>query len=109
MADGTFALAGLRVFGNGGGKAPSEVKSLSLKRSETDRCVVDLNWPKIPEAVGYNIRYGTSKDKLYQNYQVLGSEKLTIRSLNAQQKYYFTIDAFNESGITKGKNIIELN
>ena len=108
MADGTFALAGLRVFGNDGGKAPSEVKSLSLKRSATDRCVVDLNWPKIPGALGYNIRYGISKDKLYQNYQVLGTEQVTIRSLNAQQKYYFTIDAFNESGITKGKSIIEL-
>jgi len=109
MADGTFALAGLRVFGNGGGKTPIEVKSLSLKRLETDRCVVDINWPKTTGAVGYNIRYGTGKDKLYQNYQVLGTEKVTIRSLNAQQKYYFTIDAFNENGITKGKSIIELN
>jgi len=109
MADGVFALAGLRVFGNGAGKAPSEVKSLSLKRSETDRCVVEVSWPKIPGTVGYNIRYGTSKDKLYQNYQVLGTEKVTIRSLNALQKYYFTIDAFNENGITKGKRIIELN
>jgi hypothetical protein len=109
MADGVFALAGLRVFGNGAGKAPSEVKSLSLKRSETDRCVVEVSWPKIQGTVGYNIRYGTSKDKLYQNYQVLGTEQVTIRSLNAQQKYYFTIDAFNENGITKGKRIIELN
>jgi hypothetical protein len=108
MADGTFALAGLRVFGNGGGKAPSEVKSLSLKRSETDRCVVEVSWPKIPGIVGYNIRYGTSKDKLYQNYQVLGTEQVTIRSLNAQQKYYFTIDAFNENGITKSTSITEL-
>ena len=109
MADGTFALAGLRVFGNGGGKAPSEVKNLSLKRSETDRCVVEVSWPKIPGATGNNIRYGTSKDKLYQNYQVLGTEQVTIHSLNAQQKYYFTIDAFNENGITKGTSIIELN
>ncbi|MFY9153582.1 MAG: family 43 glycosylhydrolase [Prolixibacteraceae bacterium] len=109
VPSGTFALAGLRVFGNGGGKAPSEVKNLSLKRSETDRCVVDINWAKVPGAVGYNIRYGTSKDKLYQNYQVIGTETLTIRSLNALQKYYFTIDVFNGSGITKGKNIIELN
>ena len=108
VPSGTFALAGLRVFGNGGGKAPSEVKNLSLKRSETDGCVVDINWTKISGVVGYNIRYGTSKDKLYQNYQVLGTEKVTIRSLNALQKYYFTIDAFNENGITKGKTIIEL-
>ncbi len=109
MADGTFALAGLRVFGNGGGKTPSEVNNFRLKRSETDRCVVDLSWPKIPDAVGYNIRYGTGKDKLYQNYQVLGTEKVTIRSLNAGQKYYFAIDVFNENSVVKGKKIIELN
>jgi hypothetical protein len=64
---------------------------------------------KTPEAIGYNIRYGTRKDKLYQNYQVFGVDSLTIRSLNSLHKYYFTINAFNENGITKGENIVELN
>lgn len=109
VPDGTFALAGLRIFGNGGGKAPSMVENLSMARSDNDRCVVKLNWTKSPGAVGYNVRYGIAKDKLYQNYQVLGVDSLTIRSLNSHQKYYFTIDAFNENGITEGKNIIELN
>ncbi len=109
VPSGTFAIAGLRVFGNGGGKAPVEAKDLKLARQENDRCIVNLNWTKVPGAVGYNIRYGTSKDKLYQNYQVLGAESLTIRSLNSSQKYYFTIDAFNENGITKGTSVIELN
>jgi hypothetical protein len=109
MASGTFAIAGLRVFGSGGGKTPLEVKNVILKRLETDRCVVDINWTKVAGAVGYNIRYGTSKDKLYQNYQVIGAETLTIRSLSAFQKYYFTMDVFNENGITKGKSIIELD
>jgi hypothetical protein len=108
VPSGTFAIAGLRVFGNGGGKAPAEAKDLKLARQENDRCIVNLNWTKVSGAVGYNIRYGTQKDKLYQNYQVLGSESLTIRSLNSSQKYYFTIDVFNENGITKGKSIIEL-
>ncbi len=108
VPSGTFAIAGLRVFGNGGGKAPVEAKDLKLARQENDRCIVNLNWTKVPGAVGYNIRYGTQKDKLYHNYQVLCSESLTIRSLNSSQKYYFTIDAFNENGITKGKSIIEL-
>lgn len=106
---GTFALAGLRVFGNGGGKVPSAVKNLNLSRSADDRCVVNLNWPKVPGAVGYNIRYGTAKDKLYQNYQVFGVDSLTIRSLNSRQTYYFTVDAFNENGITEGKEVKELN
>jgi hypothetical protein len=109
VPDGTFALAGLRIFGNGGGKAPSGVENLKLERPESDRCVVKVNWTKAQGAIGYNIRYGTQKDKLYHNYQVFDVDSLTIRSLNSSQQYYFTIDAFNENGIVKGKNIIELN
>jgi xylan 1,4-beta-xylosidase len=108
MPDGTFALAGLRVFGNAGGQAPTIVENLNAVR-QTDRCVVKLDWVKPVGAIGYNIRYGTAKDKLYHTYQVLGNESLTINSLNSLQKYYFTIDAFNENGIAKGKKIIELN
>ena len=109
MPDGTFALAGLRVFGNGGGEAPAAVEDLRLMREENDRCIVHLNWTKKPEAIGYNIRYGTEKDKLYHNYQVLGVDSLTIRDLNSLQRYYFAIDAFNENGLSRGKNILELD
>jgi xylan 1,4-beta-xylosidase len=38
-----------------------------------------------------------------------GTESITVRSLNAIQKYYFTIDAFNGNGIIKGESILELN
>jgi hypothetical protein len=107
VPDGTFALAGLRIFGKGGGKAPLTVENLNIERSESDRCVVKLNWTKPAGAIGYNIRYGTSRDKLYNTYQVLGAESVTIGSLNSLQKYYFTIDAFNENGIMKGKKIVE--
>ncbi|MGC4102406.1 family 43 glycosylhydrolase [Ferruginibacter sp.] len=108
VPDGTFALAGLRVFGNAGTKTPQAITAFTVKRME-DRCVVKLNWPKVPGAVGYNIRYGTAKDKLYQNYQVLGSESISINSLNSDQQYYFVVDVFNESGITKGKSIVKVN
>jgi xylan 1,4-beta-xylosidase len=108
MPDGTFALAGLRIFGNGGGKVPPLVENLKVSRSETDRCVVNLNWTKTPGAVGYNIRYGIQKDKLYHNYQAFAADTLTIRSLNSLQKYYFTVDAFNENGITKGQDLVEV-
>ncbi len=109
VPSGTFAIAGLRLFGNGGGKAPAEAKDLKMERKQDDRCVVKLNWAKVPGAVGYNIRYGTQKDKLYHNYQVIGAESVNINSLNSSQKYYFTVDTFNENGITKGKTINELN
>jgi hypothetical protein len=108
MPSGTFAIAGLRVFGKSEGKVPAIVKDLKVNRDEKNRCVVDLKWDKINDVVGYNIRYGTQKDKLYHNYQVIGSESITIRSLNNSEKYYFAIDVFNENGISKGKNIIEV-
>ena len=109
VPDGTFAITGFRIFGNGGGKAPSPVKNLNVKRVNSDRCIVKLNWAKNSDAVGYNIRFGVQKDKLYHNYQVFDTDSLTIRSLNSKQKYYFTIDAFNENGITKGKNLAEID
>lgn len=108
MADGTFALAGLRVFGNAGGKAPTAPDKVDAVRSQIDRCVVKMSWPSKQDIVGYNVRYGTQKDKLYNNYQILGKNSVTIGNLNSKQKYYFVVDAFNENGITKGDKVIEL-
>lgn len=108
VPDGTFALAGLRIFGNGQGTKPREVKNFSVARTQVDRREVKLKWFKNANAVGCNVRYGTKVDKLYHNYQVLGADSLTIRSLNSFQKYYFTIDEFNENGVNKGTKIVEV-
>jgi xylan 1,4-beta-xylosidase len=109
VPDGTFALSGLRIFGIGQGNKPEMTKNFTVKRTERDRREVKLKWDKNLDAVGYNIRYGTQVDKLYHNYQVLGADSLTIRSLNRFQKYYFTIDEFNENSINKGTKIVEVN
>jgi xylan 1,4-beta-xylosidase len=109
VPDGTFALAGLRVFGNREGAKSKEVINLSAVRSEDDRSEVKLKWNNNLETSGFNIRYGTRADKLYLNYQVLGHDTLTIRSLNKFLKYYFTIDGFNENGISKGTKIVEVD
>ena len=108
IPSGTFSLAGLRVFGKGKGAIPSKIKAMNIVRSAKDRCVANLKWSKIPNAFGYNIRYGAKINKLYHNYQVLGTDSITIRSLNSTSKYYFTIDAFNENGISKAGKIIEV-
>jgi xylan 1,4-beta-xylosidase len=105
---GTFAISGLRIFGNGEGTIPSKIQNLNIARSATDRCIVNLKWKKNSDAVGYNIRYGTQKDKLYHNYEVLGADSVTIRSLNSLSKYYFIIDTFNENGINEGNKIIKV-
>lgn len=107
VPDGKFAISGLRVFGKGNGKQPQSVSSFNAVRDAADARNVTLSWTKDADASGYNIRYGTAPDKLYLNYQVLDANSLTIHSLNALKTYYFTIDAFNENGITKGNKVIE--
>lgn len=107
VTSGKFAVSGFRIFGKGKGRLPGAVASFSVKRDAADGRNVTLNWRKDPSATGYNIRYGTSPDKLYLNYQVFSTDNLTIHSLNRLQPYYFSIDAFNESGIKKGKKVIK--
>jgi len=104
VPDGKFAISGLRVFGKGIGKAPQPVTSFTARR-DTDARNVKLIWKKSPHSIGYNVRFGTQPNKLYENYQVLNTDSLTIHSLNRLKPYYFAIDAFNENGITKGSVI----
>ena len=108
VPDGTFAIAGLRIFGSGQGSKPEVVKNISVNRNANDRREVTLRWDKSQDALGYNIRYGIKPDKLYQNYQVIGGDSIKIRSLSSLQKYYFRIDAFNENSVNIGQKIISV-
>ncbi len=108
VPSGKFAVSGLRVFGKGSGKAPIQASGLTAQRNQADSCQVSLKWNPSDSAIGYNIRYGIAPDKLYNTYQVMGKTSLNINSLNRLQvDYYFTVDAFNENGITKGTEIIK--
>jgi len=106
IPDGTFSLADLRIFGRSQGNLPATVENFSITRNQNDKREVKLKWTKKPEDVGYNIHYGSQPDKLYHTWQVLGVDTLTIRNLNRLQEYYFTIDAFNETGIKKGDKVV---
>ncbi len=103
VPDGTFAISGFRVFGTGTGKTPTKVNSFEAVRDVNDPRNVTLSWKKAANAIGYNIRFGVQKDKLYRVYQVYDDTKVTIRSLNKDQKYWFAIDAFGENGVTPGE------
>jgi hypothetical protein len=108
VPDGKFAISGLRIFGFGNGDKPKAVTTATAERDSTDRCIVSLKWTKSANAIGYNIRYGTDPGKLYLNYQVYDTDNLNINSLNSSLKYYFTVDVFNENGITKGNVVFEM-
>jgi hypothetical protein len=108
VPSGNFAVSDVRVFGKANVKAAKEVTSFNIERDQ-DRAIVKLTWNKDANATGYNIRFGTDKNKLYENYIVYGKNEITIRSLNADLPYYFSIDAFNEAGVVKGKTVKEVN
>lgn len=95
-----LALSGLRVFGTGQGKAPLPVKNFSVKRNQ-DRRDVSITWEKQPDCQGYNILWGIAPDKLYSSWMVYGKNEHFMRSLSVDQSYYFSIEAFNENGISQ--------
>lgn len=99
VPDGYLALSGLRVFGKGTGVVPASPSGIKISREWKDKRKVSLKWDKVENATGYNIRYGTDKDKLYLDHMVYGTNELTIRSLNAEIPYHFTITSFNENGM----------
>ncbi len=95
-----FAMSGLRVFGLDNGPKPAPVTKANA--TKTDAMTCQLQWPAAKGAMGYNIRYGIAPDKLYSSYLVYEKPEVLLTSLNAGQKYWYAIDSFNESGITKG-------
>ena len=66
-----------------------------------------INWNAAAGAYGYVVRYGIAPTKLYNCYEIRGGEtSVEIRSLNADIDYYYTMDAFNDVGIAKSKEVM---
>lgn len=105
---GHFAISGFRVFGKGNGKAPAKVENLQATRNPLDRRSVTLRWNRSQQATGYNISFGMDANKLYSSLMVYNDTTVTINSLNANPNYYFTIEAFNENGITPNNSIVTI-
>jgi hypothetical protein len=94
-----LAISGLRVFGISNGNKPAAVKNYSVQR-KTDRRDVMLTWDKVPGAQGYNIIWGIAPDKMYSSWMIYDDNSHLLKSLNTDQSYYFSIEAFNENGIS---------
>lgn len=103
-----LAISGLRVFGLGSGERPSPVEDFVAERCEDGREAV-LSWKKNEDAQGYNIRWGISRDRMYSSWLVYAADldtvdgycSFTLKCLSADwNKYYFSIEAFNENGIS---------
>ncbi|WP_138433708.1 family 43 glycosylhydrolase [Winogradskyella algicola] len=95
-----FAMSEVRVFGLGFGEAPNKVSNFKINR-EKDRRDASFSWDKVEGAQGYNIRWGIAPDKLYQSWQVYDTNTHFMRCLDRDTPYYFTIEAYNENGISE--------
>ena len=97
-----LAISDIRIFGNGDGGAPSTPVDLAARR-DTDPRNAFITWKRSPGAVGYNILWGIAPDKLYQTYQRFDDEgdSLELRALTVGQDYYFAVEAFNETGVSR--------
>jgi len=104
-----LAISDIRVFGNGNGSMPGTPEKVSVIR-EHDRRNARVKWSPVKNAVGYNILWGIHKHKLYETYQIFAgkSHSKEIRSLDKGQDYYFTIETFNENGVSKVSKVVHV-
>ena len=95
-----LALSEIRVFGKGTGKKPEMVKGFKVSREE-DRRDASFKWEAVKGAQGYNIRWGIARDKLYQSWLIYDKNEHFMRNLDRDTQYYFSIESFNENGISE--------
>lgn len=106
-----FSLSGLRVFGIGSGAPPAKVDGVTVARSAggpADGRIAEVSWKPASGAEFYIVRYGIARDRLFSSYQTYHATSHEIRSLNKGVRYFFTVDAVNAAGITRGTDIVAL-
>jgi hypothetical protein len=100
-----LAISEFRIFGNVVGNPPAAVKDVQVAR-ERDRRNATVTWAAEPGVQGYNVRWGIAPNKLYSSWLVYEKNSVPIRSLNVDQPYYFTVEAFDVHGVGPGSSVI---
>jgi hypothetical protein len=102
-----LGISEIRVFGKGYGEKPAQVKNFKVNRQE-DRRNASFSWEPVEGAQGYNIRWGIAPDRLYHSWLVYDVNEHFMRCLDRNTEYYFSIEAFNENGISEKTDIIKV-
>lgn len=96
-----FSVSGLRVFGRAEGKAPARVGDVSVERDAKDPRHITVKWTPVDNASGYIVRWGRDPKNLCNACMVYEDTQMDARFFNRDDHYFFTVDSFNESGITR--------
>jgi hypothetical protein len=108
MPSGKFAISGLRVFGNGNGAKPDQVKQFFVLRTEKDKRSAYIKWSPVDNAFAYNIYYGTHPDKLYNCVMVHDFNEYWFKAMDKEKTYYFSIESINENGVSARTKVTEV-
>ena len=92
-------VSGLRVFGLGSGEKPIPSVFTATRMGDLDM-VVQIK--EQGNAVGYNILFGSTPEKLYHSSMVFAAGSHRVGALIKGRDYFVRVDAFNENGITEG-------
>ena len=103
-----LSISDLRVFGVGTGKSPAKVKGLRVERAG-DRRDARISWKEQPNCQGFNVLWGIAPDKLYNSWLVYDANELDLKSLGVDQTYYFSVQAFNENGVSAKSNVVRVD
>jgi hypothetical protein len=102
-----LAISDLRVFGNADGRGPAVPGAVAAVR-DSDARNASVSWARVPDATGYNIRWGHRPDRLVQTYQLWSDElgaggtlEKQLRALNVGVPYWVAVEAFNETGVSR--------
>ena len=93
-------VSGLRAFGLGRGEKPAVPQFTAVRANDLDMLV---GIKPQDSALGYNILFGSSPEKLYHSCMVFAAGEHRLGALIKGREYYVRVDAFNENGITEGK------
>jgi hypothetical protein len=103
---GKFSLYGFRAFGRSGGARPAKVTGVKAVRNAEDRRRYLLAWDKQDNATGYIVRTGVNSEQL-TNAVMVYDNLYEGGFFNRDSRYYFSVDAFNEAGVTRGTDVFE--
>lgn len=109
MPTGKFAISGLRVFGNGNGAKPGQVKQFIVLRTEKDKRSAWIKWGPVNNAYAYNIYFGTAPDKLYNCVMVHDANEYWFKVMDKDKPYYFSIEAINENGVSGRTKVMKVD
>ncbi|MCL1932614.1 MAG: family 43 glycosylhydrolase [Candidatus Azobacteroides sp.] len=98
---GKFSLSDFRVFGKGNGDLPDEVADIRAIKNTQDTRKYNISWQRRKEASGYIVSV-FSENGTYVTSVMTSDNELRGGFFNRDTNYLFTIDSFNENGITKG-------